>query len=149
MNTVCICVDKPWFIYADTDSIHCDLNPDEVKGIKVHDKNFCCWKLEKQWDIGFFNRQKTYIEGIKEGDHIEYEIKCAGMPSRSKELFLAAINHTMIKPQTEAEKEFLDLSMKKNLELSNFDIGLRVPGKLLPKRIKGGVVLVDTTYEMR
>ena len=140
---------NPGFIYADTDSIHCDLKPDEVKGIIVHDKNFCAWKLEKEWDIAFFNRQKTYIEGIKQGDHIEYEIKCAGMPSRSKELFLAAINNTLIEPQTEAEREFLDLSMKKKLQLTDFDIGLRVPGKLLPKRIKGGVVLADTTYEMR
>ena len=34
-------------------------------------------------------------------------------------------------------------------ELSDFDIGLKVSGKLLPKRIKGGVVLIDTYFEMR
>ena len=141
--------DNPGFIYADTDSIHCDLKQEEVKGIKVHDKNFCCWKLEKQWDVGFFNRQKTYIEGVKEGDHIDYEVKCAGMPDRSKQLFLAAINHTMIKPENSVEREFLDYALEKDLKLQDFDIRLRVPGKLLPKRIKGGVVLVDTTYEMR
>ena len=27
--------------------------------------------------------------------------------------------------------------------------GLKVPGKLLPKRIPGGVLLTDSTYEMR
>ena len=42
-------------------------------------------------------------------------------------------------------KEFLT----KERSLKDFDIGLIVPGKLLPKRIKGGVVLGDTTYEMR
>lgn len=31
-------VDNPGFIYADTDSIHCDLPPEEIVGIKVHDK---------------------------------------------------------------------------------------------------------------
>ena len=39
-------VNNPGFIYADTDSIHCDLPPDQIKGIKVHAKDFCCWKLE-------------------------------------------------------------------------------------------------------
>ena len=31
----------------------------------------------------------------------------------------------------------------------DFKIGLTVPGKLLPKRIRGGVLLVDTNYQMR
>ena len=50
-----------YFIYADTDSIHCDLKPEEIVGIKVHDKNLCCWKLESCWDEAIFTRQKTYI----------------------------------------------------------------------------------------
>ena len=33
--------------------------------------------------------------------------------------------------------------------ITDFDIGLKVSGKLMPKRIKGGVVLVDSDYEMR
>ena len=37
----------------------------------------------------------------------------------------------------------------KKLELEDFKIGLKVPGKLLPKRIPGGVLLCETTYEMR
>ena len=39
--------------------------------------------------------------------------------------------------------------MKQKRTLSDFKVGLRVPGKLLPKRIRGGVLLVDTPYEMR
>ena len=31
----------------------------------------------------------------------------------------------------------------------DFRIGLCVPGKLLPYRIPGGIVLIETTYEMR
>jgi hypothetical protein len=34
-------------------------------------------------------------------------------------------------------------------DLTDFKIGLKVPGKLLPKRIRGGVLLTETTYEMR
>ena len=46
---------------------------------------------------------------------------------------------------TDEEKEFL----KVKRELTDFKVGLKVPGKLMPKRIKGGTLLVETTYEMR
>lgn len=127
--------DKPGFIYADTDSIHCDLQPDEIKGITIHDTNFCAWKLESCWDIGYFERQKTYIEHVTHEDlHLidnpYYNIKCAGMPENCKQLFIDGLNNG-------------------KYSLSDFTIGLKLPGKLLPKRIPGGVVLTETTYEMR
>ena len=34
-------------------------------------------------------------------------------------------------------------------ELADFYVGLKVRGKLVPKRIRGGVLLVETDYEMR
>ena len=43
-----------YVIYADTDSIHCDLLPEEIVGIKVDPKAFCCWKLESSWDKAIF-----------------------------------------------------------------------------------------------
>ena len=60
--------DERGFIYADTDSIHCDLKPEEIQGIKVDPKEFSCWKLESCWDVGWFVRQKTYIEHITHED---------------------------------------------------------------------------------
>lgn len=144
-------VDKPGFIYADTDSIHCDLLPSQMKGIKIHDKNFCCWKLESCWDRAIFARQKTYVEHItKENlepvDKAYWNIKCAGMPDRCKELFRRNIDGEGATEEDSAEaKEFL----KTHRTISDFKVGLKVPGKLMPKRIKGGVVLLDTTYEMR
>lgn len=145
--------DKRGFIYADTDSIHCDLKPNEIKGITVHDKNFCCWKLESCWDKAIFVRQKTYIEHVTHEDLQEveqpyYNVKCAGMPSKCKDLFVKSMigyDNEETKDLSEEEKEFLQT--KRTLE--DFKIGLRVPGKLLPKRIPGGVLLVDTSYEMR
>jgi hypothetical protein len=145
--------DKPGFIYADTDSIHCDLQPDQIKGIKVHPKNFCCWKLESCWDDGYFIRQKTYIEHVTHEDcepidNPYYNIKCAGMPEHCKHLFLLSMQGATEEQKselTDEEKDFI--STKRSLE--DFNIGLRVPGKLRPKRIRGGVLLVTTTYEMR
>lgn len=138
------------FIYADTDSIHCDLNPDEVKGVNIHDKNFCCWKLESNWDKAIFVRQKTYIEHVThvDGEKIDlpyYDVKCAGMPSRCKDLFLCSLQIKKLDDLNDEEKNFV--SVKR--ELTDFKVGLKVPSKLLPKRIKGGIVLTPTTFEMR
>ena len=148
-------VNQRGFIYADTDSIHCDLEPDEIVGIAEHPKNFCCWKLESCWDDAIFVRQKTYIEHIthKDREPIEtpyYDVKCAGMPEKCKTLFVASMTGREL---TEKEREDYDENEVKfaqtKRELTDFKIGLVVPGKLLPKRIEGGVLLVDTTYEMR
>lgn len=141
------------FIYADTDSIHCDLEPDELVGITEHKTDFCCWKLESCWDIGFFSRQKTYIEHITHEDRElvdspYYNIKCAGMPDRCKTLFNMSMNGEGPKPDedyTPDEVEFL----KKKRTIEDFTKGLKVPGKLAPVRIEGGTVLMDVPYEMR
>ena len=61
-------VNERGFIYADTDSIHCDLRPEELRGVPVDDNAFCCWKLESCWDRAWFVRQKTYIEHITHND---------------------------------------------------------------------------------
>lgn len=156
-------VDQPGFIYADTDSIHCDLAPEQIQGIKVHDKNFCCWKLESCWDFGIFARQKTYIEHVvKENlepiDNPYYNIKCAGMPKRSKQWLLYSILGKRAEDLTEDEKKEIGVKQFKKEEIEflsktrtieDFKIGLKVPGKLMPKRIPGGTILVETTYEMR
>lgn len=139
------------FIYADTDSIHCDLEPNKIRGIKVDPKEFCCWKLESCWDIGYFVRQKTYVEHIVKEDLEDiddpyYNIKCAGMPQKCKDLFLLSMGEqTSLKELSFEELKFV----VKDRIVEDFNIGLTIPGKLLPKRIRGGVLLVDTPYEMR
>lgn len=146
---------KPGFIYADTDSIHCDLPPEEIKGINVDDNDFCCWKLESCWDEAIFVRQKTYIEHVTHEnlkplklEDVFYNVKCAGMPEKSKQLFLSSMTGKELDyydDLEENEKEFVNTRRS----LTDFKLGLIVPGKLRPVRIPGGVLLVDTTYEMR
>ena len=152
--------DKRGFIYADTDSIHCDLQPQEIRGIEIDDKEFCCWKLESCWDRAVFTRQKTYIEHVTHEnlkpleDAEQYNnIKCAGMPKKCKDLYELSMKGTadMKDNWTDDEKEFLfDISGNPiKRDFTDFKVGLKVPDKLRPKRIRGGVVLVNTTYEMR
>lgn len=114
------------FIYADTDSIHMT-NGDSAVGFNYHDVDFCCWKKEMEWDKAIFARQKAYIELNKE----EFEIKCAGMTEKCKQIF----------------KDGICLG---DYFLTDFKQGLEIPfGKLRPKRINGGIILVDTSYVMR
>lgn len=153
-------VNERGFIYADTDSIHCDLEPHEIKGIKVNDKEFCCWKLEATWDEAIFARQKTYIEHVV-GENLKpikdpyYNIKCAGMPKKCKNLFELSMKGYTPKEDdkyTTDEVNFLyDNKNKKPIirTIKDFKVGLKVPGKLMPKRILGGILLVETNYEMR
>ena len=137
------------FIYADTDSIHCHCEPKDVKGIKVHPSEFSCWKLEATWDEGIFTRQKTYIEHVIEEDQEPckpyYNIKCAGMDKRPKELLNAMLTGEEIECKNKYEEEF----MKQKLTIQDFKIGLKVPGKLMSKTIRGGVLLVPGMYCMR
>lgn len=150
-------VDKRGFIYADTDSIHCDLSVDELIDVPIHPSDLCCWKIEGEWDIAWFTRQKTYIEHIiKEDqepvDNPYYLIKCAGMPDHCKQLFNLSIETSWsinFKKEydklSDVAKEFID----EHRTIEDFKEKLKVPEKLMPKRIKGGVLLVNTMYEMR
>lgn len=145
-------VNERGFIYADTDSIHCDIPPEQVVGIREHETDFCCWKLESEWDDAIFTRQKTYIEHIIKENREDvdpfYVVKCAGMPEKCKNLFIKSMNgvtNDELKNYNEEEQKFL----KVKRTLKDFKVGLIVPSKLLPKRIKGGVILTDTTFEMR
>ena len=144
-------VNNRGFIYADTDSIHCDLQPEELNSVPIHPTDFCHWKLESCWDNAIFVRQKTYIEHIthedlQEIDNPYYNVKCAGMPERSQKLLTKSLNGEQ--PQetdTEQEKEFL----KQHRTLTDFRIGLEVPDCLKARQIEGGTLLVETTYKMR
>ena len=121
----------------------------------MHPVDFCCWKLESCWDSAVFVRQKTYMEHVTHEDMepVEpyWDVKCAGMPETCKRLVRARLGTEEDREResrgaSEDAKGFLAQGSMGPLE---FGVGLRVPGKLLPKRIPGGVVLKDTWFEMR
>lgn len=115
------------FIYSDTDSIHMFDEP--PIGIPVHETKLCHWKKESTWEKGKFIRPKTYIERERSTDgipwHSHLTIRCAGMPDYCKNIF------------------------EKTMSFKDFDYGLKIWGKLMPKRVKGGIILVECEYTMR
>lgn len=144
---------KRGFIYADTDSVHCDLTEEELKGIKKHPTEFNHWSIESYWDEAIFTRQKTYVEHVThvDGNPVDpyYDVKCAGMPKSAKQYFIWSMEgNCSVKELLEMPKDYAKyIGSRKTLE--DFKVGLSVPGKLLPKRIPGGIILVETPFVMR
>lgn len=151
------------FLYADTDSIHCLDDGKPLIDVPVHPTNFCCWKEESKWSEGFFARPKTYIEYItcEDGellseDKQHYNVRCAGLPDEAKHLFELGLKgdfYTENKnkeyyPESGYSEEEYNFLVAKKYEITDFKAGLTIPGKLMAKRIEGGVILVPTTFEM-
>ena len=115
-------VDK--YCYSDTDSIHTTLSIEELtKFCDIDDIRLGAWKHESHFRRAKFIRQKTYIEDIYNPDKNIYEIKitCAGLPKTCYD----------------------------KVTWENFKIGLTVPGKLIPKHVKGGINLVETDFTIK
>ena len=154
------------FIYSDTDSIHLLCGPDDIIGAPEDPVKFNHWKYESCWDEAIFVRAKTYIEHITHEDREEvenpyYAIRCAGMPDRAKANYEAKILYEPLK-DTDDIKEYeekigvknltkseISFHMKPKMTIEDFKVGLCVPGSLKPKRIRGGIVLLNGEYVMR
>ena len=153
------------FVYSDTDSIHLLCEPDDIIGAPEHPTEFSHWKYEACWDEAIFVRAKTYIEHVthenREPVDPYYNVKCAGMPDRSKDNFIAKLTREPMTDDDNPEEYGESINVKHmnddeiafhklpKFTLDDFKIGLRVPGSLKPKRICGGIVLLNGMYEMR
>ena len=71
------------------------------------------------------------------------------MPEKCKQLFIASVTRDFSRLEdlelSDEDKAFLETKRS----FSDFKKGLKVPGKLRPVQIPGGIVLTDTTYEIR
>lgn len=129
------------FVYADTDSIH--IIGDPPKDLWVDATALGAWKLEGRFPIAKYLRPKTYIHCNEDYTvYVKWKknkvsgkvvmkpegIKCAGMPE----------------------------AIKKNLvrkggryAWDSFYIGNKFPGKMSQFRVPGGVIIRETTYELK
>lgn len=136
-------VDKPGFIYADTDSLHLDMKLEDVVGVVIHNAKLCTWKIEAEWSEAIFVRQKTYIEKVNG----KYKITCAGMPKSCKKVLAASLSGEIPEGEDFYEEQLEFMKVKR--ELKDFKKGIRIFGKLKPTQIKGGTLLVPGYFEIR
>lgn len=118
---------KIQFVYADTDSLHCVSDDQELpEGLEIHDTKLGAWKFESKFIKAKFLRQKCYMElstdDMKSEDP-EYseKITVAGMPKECYE----------------------------HVTFENFKIGASYKGKRTPKIVPGGVVLQDVDFTIK
>lgn len=144
--------EKDLYLYTDTDSIHY-IDDIKAKGlIDLDDKKLGAYKIEKEWEEAVFLRAKTYVEKSLDKDgKAEYAITCAGMPERCKQLFRISLGESRdkecfakLKPSEDGER-FMNVSRK----LEDFNVGLKVPDKLTPKHVIGGIALLSTEFTIK
>ena len=109
------------FVYCDTDSVHTlgQLAPELISATELGK-----FKLEAHEEISKYVRQKCYITQ-ENGD---MHITCAGMTESMKDTAIQKYGPHLF---------------------GIFDIGYKAEGKLLPKRVKGGIILHETTFEIK
>lgn len=115
------------WVYSDTDSMYLTgITEEEAsKYINIHPTKLGAWKLEHHFIRGKWLRPKTYIlKSVEDG----LSIACAGMPDNIKADILA----------TGEEQAF-----------KSFTYGASFSGKLVPKRVNGGVVLCKTDFTIK
>ena len=107
------------FLAADTDSCHVlGVDPGDLE---VHETKLGAWKREAVFERATYLRAKAYAEQIvNEDGSVEVEAHVAGLPRR---LLVGA-------------------------RIEDIVVGTRYTGKLVPRRVPGGVILVSTDFEI-
>lgn len=116
-----------YWVYSDTDSMYLTgITEEEAsKILHIHPTELGAWKIEHHFERGKWLRPKTYIlKSIEDG----LSITCAGMPDNIKNDIL----------ENGEDKAF-----------SMFTYGAKFDGKLIPKRVKGGVILFSTEFTIK
>lgn len=141
ITTAQACYDR--FLYCDTDSLH--VIGTEIPDIDIHESELGYWKCEGIFKEAKYLRAKTYIESfyqikgknivhpddIKQSDHVEMEVKCAGMPDNMKQL---------------VTYDNFNLGQLYSGQMAK---GLENCSKLVPKTVKGGVILVERDFHIK
>lgn len=124
------------FAYADTDSLHLLTNA-EPKSIEVHGSNLGAWKHEYNFSNARYLRAKAYFEREESG---RYHNAVAGVPVQITGSL--TFDHLQHGTDIYLEKEKVH-SVSGNTHKNVF-----IHGKLVPRSVSGGVVLMDTPYEL-
>lgn len=143
-------LNEDYWRYSDTDSIHLEIpEGEEPKGIFIDDNELGAWKIESTFEHAIWLRQKTYMEWTGN----DYDLKACGLPDRGKMLFELNLNGVKAENnQVEYKGEVYKLMeeevdfLERKRTIDNFGPGLSIPGKLKPKRIKGGSVLINDHF---
>jgi len=128
------------FIYADTDSLH--LTGVQLPlNLEIDDTKLGTWKHENTFHKARFLRQKSYYEGIIVSDKSFSKMKIEEQPKCYFEDGLRLKDSITCAGLPESCYQFVTWD--------NFKEGAIYDGKLQAKHVKGGIILKDTTFEIK
>lgn len=146
ISTAQKCYDR--IIYCDTDSIHLTGTeiPEVIKDI-VDPGKLGFWDHETTFKKAKYIRQKTYMYEAcmkeKRDENGEIETK------DGKIKFIPCVPEEATKTKISVKCAGMPERVKEHVNFDNFDIGFTSKGKLLPKHVHGGVVLIDTDFTIK
>lgn len=113
------------FMYADTDSLHLNIDKDDIKNLKLNidwnnSGDLMLWKIELFFDDSLYLGAKKYMEHDPIKD--VWEVKCAGLPYDAKKLIKS--------------KE-------------QFYVGATFEGKNAQKTVKNGVLILPAPFSIK
>lgn len=132
------------FVYADTDSLH--LLGWDLPNLEIHSKDLGKWKIEGYFQHAIFIRAKTYIEEYRVKPP---KIKCVKFHSKYKDSTSMKYKISYIQTYLDVKCAGMNDEIKKNVTWDNFHRGSEFFGKLIPKQVKGGVILKTTTFKIK
>lgn len=133
------------FIYADTDSLH--LVGDEIpEGIEVHKSKLGAWKHEGTFVDSKYIRAKTYMETMREHTEDSLRNYCRIL---MKHFDVWRMNDSIMYHHTIVTCAGMPDNVKESVTYNNFHSGSTFDGKLMPRRFKGGIVLIPTTFTIK
>ena len=158
-----------YFLYCDTDSLHILIAGLDIalSKLNVHDTKLGAWARESNWIEGIFIRAKTYAENQLgkwtvdeygdrvfkpqlDGTETNWDIKCAGMPESLKsQIDIADFKIGSVWVSDKYLSNLTDKERNKFLEDNKGNLHVvKKEGKLMPKQVKGGTILVEVPFKI-
>lgn len=129
------------FMYADTDSLHLK-GTEEPTELKIHPTELGAWKHESTFIRAKYIGAKCYVE---EEIHTPEEIEKYIEENPEKETLVNKDKNTILKITCAGLPEKLHFKVI----FDTFKTGAIYEGKLMPKQVPGGCILVKTTFEIK
>lgn len=136
------------FVYADTDSLHI-IGYDQPEGLEVHPTRLGAWKDEGSFVDSLYIRSKTYMETMLESAPANLKKYCLALNKADSLECIRVEGDRVLWEETKVTCAGMPDNVKESVTYDNFHPGAVFEGKLMPKRVPGGIVLEERTFTIK